>query len=89
MATTQENGYTLEAAASEPTPRPPPIGGYLSDARLGILETRMGAVEVRGVDHETRIRKTEKLGYWMLAVSAAGAMLGGGLTMLVAFLVTQ
>ncbi len=49
----------------------------------------MGTVEIRGVDHETRIRKTEKLGYWMLAVSAAGAMLGGGVTMLVAFLMTQ
>ncbi len=49
----------------------------------------MGTVEGQCVDHETRIRKTEKLGYWMLAVSAAGAMLGGGLTMLVAFLMTQ
>ena len=61
----------------------------MSDARLGILETQMRAVEDRGADHETRIRKTEKLGYWMLAVSAAGAMLGGGLTMLIAFLATQ
>ena len=49
----------------------------------------MGAVEDQGRDHETRIRKTEKLGYWMLAVSAAGAMLGGALTMLIAFLATQ
>ena len=49
----------------------------------------MGAVEVQGVDHETRIRTTEKLGYWMLAVSAAGAMIGGALVMLVTFLATR
>ncbi len=61
----------------------------MPDERLGILETRMGTVELQGVDHEARLRKTEKLGYWMLGVSAAGAMLGGALTMLIAFLATQ
>ena len=49
----------------------------------------MGAVEVQGADHETRMRTAEKLGYWMLAVSAAGAMIGGALTMLVTFLATR
>ena len=49
----------------------------------------MGTVEGQARDHETRIRKNEKLGYWMLGVSAAGAMLGGALTMLIAFLATQ
>lgn len=49
----------------------------------------MGAVELSVVDHESRIRVSEKLGYWMLAVSAAGAMLGGALTMLIAFLATR
>ena len=49
----------------------------------------MGTVEVQSVDHEARIRATEKLGYWILGVSAAGAMLGGALTMLIAFLATQ
>ncbi len=51
----------------------------------------MGTVEGHCVDHETRIRKSEKLGYWMLAVSAAGAFLGGALTMLIAigFLAAQ
>ena len=62
----------------------------MSDAtRIGILETRMGAVEVQGADHETRMRTAEKLGYWMLAGSAAGAMIGGALTMLVTFLATR
>ncbi len=46
----------------------------------------MGAVEVAVADHESRIRVNEKLGYKMLAVSAAGAFLGGALTMLIAFL---
>ncbi len=49
----------------------------------------MGAVEVQGVDHEARIRITEKLGYWMLALSFGGAMIGGAVSMLIAFLATQ
>ena len=59
------------------------------EVRLGILETKLDAVEGVTVDHEARIRVTEKLGYKMLAVSAAGAFLGGALTMLIAFLATQ
>ena len=59
------------------------------DVRLGIIETKMGAVETAVADHETRLRVTEKLGYKMLAVSAAGAFLGGAVMMLVAFLSTQ
>ncbi len=48
----------------------------------------MTAVEGSVADHEVRIRVNEKLGYKMLAVSAAGAFLGGALTMLIAFLAT-
>ena len=59
------------------------------DVRLVRLETKMEAVETAVADHETRLRVTEKLGYKMLAVSAAGAFLGGALTMLIAFLATQ
>ena len=57
--------------------------------RLGILETKVAAVRATVGDHELRIRVTEKLGYKMLAVSAAGAFLGGAVMMLVAFLSTQ
>ncbi len=42
----------------------------------------MDTVRASVSDHETRIRVNEKLGYKMLAVSAAGAFLGGALTML-------
>ncbi len=49
----------------------------------------MATVEGQIVDHESRIRSSEKLGYWMLAVSAAGAMLGGAVSMLIAFLATR
>ena len=49
----------------------------------------MTAVEGQIVDHELRIRVTEKLGYKMFALSAAGAFLGGAITMLIAFLATQ
>ena len=57
--------------------------------RLGILETKVATVRATVGDHEERIRVNEKLGYKMLAVSAAGAFLGGALTMLIAFLSTQ
>ena len=48
----------------------------------------MDAVRSSVADHELRIRVNEKLGYKMLAISAAGAFLGGALTMLIAFLAT-
>ena len=57
--------------------------------RLGVLETKVSAVVATVGDHELRIRVTEKLGYKMLAVSAAGAFLGGAVMMLIAFLSTQ
>ena len=57
--------------------------------RLGILETKMDAVEVVTADHESRIRSSEKLGYGILAVAAAGSMIGGALTTLVTFLVAR
>ena len=60
----------------------------IAERAIGILETKMDAVELSVADHETRIRVNEKLGYKMLAVSAAGAFLGGALTMLIAFLAT-
>ena len=46
----------------------------------------MTAVEGSVADHELRIRVTERLGYKMFALSAAGALLGGALTMLIALL---
>ncbi len=49
----------------------------------------MTAVEAKTGDHESRIRVTEKLGFQMLGLSAAGAFLGGALTMLIAFLATR
>ncbi len=49
----------------------------------------MGAVEVQGVDHEARIRVSEKLGFQMFAIAMFGSMVGGALTMLAAFLATQ
>lgn len=61
----------------------------MSDARLGILEVKVEAVEETVGDHETRIRVNERLEYKMLAVSAAGAFLGGAMTLLFAFLATQ
>ena len=62
----------------------------MTDAeRLGILETKVATVRKTVDDHEVRIRVSEQLGYKMLAVSAAGAFLGGALTMLIAFLSTQ
>ena len=57
--------------------------------RLGILETKVTAVEGSVADHELRIRVTERLGYKMFALSAAGALLGGALTMLIALLATR
>lgn len=57
--------------------------------RLGILETKVTAVRVTVDDHELRIRVTERLGYKMFALSAAGAFLGGAITMILAFLATQ
>ena len=57
--------------------------------RLGKLEVRMDVVGASVADHELRIRVTEKLGYKMFALSAAGAFLGGALTMLIALLATQ
>ena len=57
--------------------------------RLGILETKVTAVRATVGDHELRIRVTEKLGYKMFALSAAGAFLGGALTMLIALLATR
>ncbi len=49
----------------------------------------MATVEGQIVDHELRIRVTERLGYKMFALSAAGAFLGGALTMLAALIATQ
>ncbi len=49
----------------------------------------MTAVETSVVDHENRIRVAEGLGYKMLALSFGGAMIGGAITMLIAFLATQ
>ena len=49
----------------------------------------MATVEGQVGDHELRIRVTEKLGYKMFALSAAGAFLGGALTMLIALLATR
>ena len=49
----------------------------------------MAAVEESVGDHETRIRVNERLGYKMLAVSAAGAFIGGALTIIVAMLAIQ
>lgn len=60
-----------------------------ADERFGILETKVSAVEESVADHESRIRANERLGYKMLAVSAAGAFLGGAMTLLFAFLATQ
>ncbi len=57
--------------------------------RLGILETKVGAVVDDVADHELRIRVTEKLGYKMFALSAAGAAIGGAVGMFLAFLATQ
>ncbi len=50
---------------------------------------KVEAVEETVGDHETRIRVNERLEYKMLAVSAAGAFLGGAMTLLFAFLATQ
>ncbi len=61
----------------------------MSEARLGILETKVSAVEESVGDHEARIRVNERLGYKMLAVSAAGAFIGGALTIIVALLAIQ
>ncbi len=62
----------------------------MSDAvRLGILETKVGAVVDDVADHELRIRVTEKLGYKMFALSAAGAFIGWSITMFLLFLATQ
>ena len=60
-----------------------------ADERLGILETKVSTVEVSVADHESRIRVNERLGYKMLAVSAAGAFIGGALTIIVALLAIQ
>ena len=62
----------------------------MTDAeRLGILETKVTAVRKAVDDHETRIRVTERLGYKMFALSAAGAFLGGAVTMLIAYLAVR
>ncbi len=57
--------------------------------RLVRLETKVDAVVEKTADHELRIRVTERLGYKMFALSAAGAFLGGAITMLFAFLATR
>lgn len=49
----------------------------------------MDVVGASVADHELRIRVTEKLGYKMFALSAAGAFLGGAITMLIALLATR
>ena len=62
----------------------------MTDAeRLGILETKVATLSNSVGDHELRIRVTEKLGYKMFGLAAAGAFLGGAITMLIAFLATQ
>ena len=49
----------------------------------------MAAVVATVGDHELRIRLTERLGYKMFALSAAGAFLGGALTMYIALLAAK
>ncbi len=81
------SGVRLEAS---PPPRRQLAEDYLSDGeRLARIETKVGAVMATVGDHELRIRVTERLGYKMFALSAAGAFLGGAITMLIAFLATQ